>query len=676
MQWPDSSTSIRLIAAHNTCSAVLTERIRMGKGYMGKILMVDLTSREIHEEIISDEVYRKYLSGAGLAAHILYNRIPPGADPLGPDNSLGFMSGLLTGTGALFAGRWMVAGKSPLTGGWGDANCGGNFSPAIKRCGYDGIFFSGISENPVYLYINKGEVQIRDASYLWGKDAVEAEEMLIQETGGNSRVALIGPSGERLSLISGICNDRGRIAARSGLGAVMGSKKLKAVVLDGTQRIPVHDRDEMKKLSQKCNKWVQFHLPFLSGPLMAWVGALMRFLPMQLALDGMLYKTLLRKWGTVSMNQMSIEMGDAPLKNWMGSNLDFGSDKSITTNPDVFKKCEIVKYHCYSCPLGCGAICSTKGTYTETHKPEYESVLALGGLCMNNDADSIFYLNELLNRAGMDTISAGGTVAFAIECYERGILTKEDTDGLELTWGNSNDLVAFIGKMIKREGIGDLFADGSKRAAQKIGKGSLQYAMQAGGQELPMHDGRNDPGFALHYSVEPTPGRHTIGAQMYYEMFQLWKVIKKLPRIWPLYFKGSKYAVNEKKAVMGAACSKFTNVINGAGLCIFGTYLGAKRIPTFDWINAATGWNRTPEEYMEIGERIQTLKQSFNIKQGIEPKDNRLSERASGIPPLEEGANEGRTVDIDRMMSDYWKQFGWDEKTGKPTAEAMSRLEN
>ncbi|MBN2517189.1 MAG: aldehyde ferredoxin oxidoreductase family protein [Deltaproteobacteria bacterium] len=646
----------------------------MGKGYMGKILMVDLTSQEIHEEVIPDEVYRKYLSGTGLAAYILYNRIAAGTDPLGPDNILGFMSGLLTGTGVLFAGRWMVVGKSPLTGCWGDANCGGNFSPAIKRCGYDGIFFSGISEKPVYLYINNGRVEIRDASHVWGKDAVEAEKMLIQETGGHSRVALIGPSGENLSLISGICNDRGRMAARSGLGAVMGSKKLKAVVLDGAKRIPVHDRDEIKKLSQKCNKWVQFQPPFLPGSMMAWVGALMRFFPTQPALDGMLYKTLLRKWGTVSTNQMSIEMGDAPIKNWMGSNVDFDPGKSITTNSDVFKECEIVKYHCYACPLGCGGICSTKGTYAETHKPEYESVLALGGLCMNNDIDSIFYLNELLNRAGMDTISAGGTVAFAIECYERGILTKEDTDGLELTWGNSNAIVEFIRKMIKREGIGDLFADGSKRAAQKIGKGSLRYAMQSGGQELPMHDGRNDPGFALHYSVEPTPGRHTTGAQMYYEMFQLWKVIKKLPGIWPLYFKGSKYDANETKAVMGAACSKFMNVINGAGLCMFGTLLGAKRIPTFDWINATTGWHRTPEEYMEIGERIQTLKQSFNIKHGIEPKDNRLSERAFGKPPLEEGANEGRTVDIDTMMGDYWKQFGWDEKTGKPTAEAMSRL--
>ncbi|MBT8489593.1 MAG: aldehyde ferredoxin oxidoreductase family protein, partial [Deltaproteobacteria bacterium] len=476
----------------------------MGKGYMGKILMVDLTSKEIHEEVIPDNVYRQYLSGTGLASYILYNRIPAGADPLGPDNILGFMSGLLTGTGVLFAGRWMVVGKSPLTGGWGDANCGGNFSPAIKRCGYDGIFFSGISEKPVYLYINNGRVEIRDASHVWGKDAVEAEKILIQETGGHSRVALIGPSGEKLSLISGICNDRGRLAARSGLGAVMGSKKLKAVVLDGAKRIPVHDRDEIKKLSQKCNKWVQFQPPFLPGPMMAWVGALMRFFPTQLALDGMLYKTLLRKWGTVSMNQMSIEMGDAPIKNWKGSNEDFGPELSARISPDVFSGPTIARYHCYACPLGCGGRIRTDAL-GQTHRPEYETVLSLGGLCMNTDADSIFRMNDKLNRAGMDTISAGGTLAFAMECFEKGLIRPEDTDGLDLTWGNSRAMEELLDRMIHREGIGDLLADGVRKAAAKIGKGSEQYAMHVQGSEVPMHDPKFQPGLATTYKMDATP---------------------------------------------------------------------------------------------------------------------------------------------------------------------------
>ncbi|NTW17340.1 MAG: aldehyde ferredoxin oxidoreductase, partial [Syntrophaceae bacterium] len=446
-------------------------------GCMGKILWVDLATREIRDEIIPDDVYERYLSGMGLAAYILYNRIPAGADPLGPENILGFVSGLLAGTGSLFAGRWMVVGKSPLTGGWGEANCGGSFAPAIKRCGYDGIFVKGISESPVYLCVKNGSAELRDASHVWGRDAIESEEMLIAETGGKSQVAVIGPAGEKCSLISGVCNDRGRLAARSGLGAVMGAKKLKAVVLDGKRRIDVHNRAEIKRLSQMCNKWVQFQPPFLPGKMAAYVGTLMRVLPVQMAMDGLLYKTLLKKWGTGSMNQMSVEMGDSPIKNWKGTNEDWGIARSRSVNPDAIRRHEKVKYHCYACPLGCGGICTMQGKYGETHKPEYESVLSLGGLSMNADLESIFHLCDVLNRAGMDTISAGATVAFAIECYEAGILTKEDTDGLELTWGNSVAVVALIEKMVRREGIGDLLADGVKVAARKIGKNADEYAM-------------------------------------------------------------------------------------------------------------------------------------------------------------------------------------------------------
>ncbi|MEN6475526.1 MAG: aldehyde ferredoxin oxidoreductase family protein [Syntrophaceae bacterium] len=646
----------------------------MAKGYMGKVLFVDLGKGEFKEELIPDAVYEQYLSGQGLGAYLLYNRIPAGADPLGPDNILGLVSGLLTGTGSLFSGRWSAVGKSPLTGGWGDANCGGQFSPAIKHCGYDGIFFTGLSPKPVYLLIDNDKIELKDASELWGKDAVETEEMLIHTHGDDVRVACIGPSGEKLSLISGICNDRGRIAARSGLGAVMGSKKLKAVVLRGYKRIVPNNRDEMKHLSQKCNRWVQFDLPKWPGFLNAYLGAGMGLIPNQMAMDGMLYKVLLRMWGTGSMNQMSIGMGDSPIKNWKGSNADFGPSKSKTVNSDVFTKCETVKYHCYSCPLGCGGICSLSGKYSETHKPEYETVLALGGLLMNEDADSIFYLNELLNRAGMDTISAGGTVAFAIECFENGILTREDTDGLDLTWGNADAIIGLIHKMIKREGIGDILADGSKVASKKIGKGAEKFAIQAGGQEPAMHDGRGDPGFALHYSVEPTPGRHTIGAGLYYEMFQLWKKVKGLPKIMPLYMKNEKYVADEGKILQAGACSKFMNVINGSGLCMFGCFIGIKRTPTFEWLNAATGWNKTPNDYMDIGERIQTIKQAFNVKHGIEPKQFRIHDRALGIPPLLTGANKGRTVAIDKLTHDYWEHFGWDPETGKPKPETLSKL--
>jgi aldehyde:ferredoxin oxidoreductase len=647
------------------------------KSYMGKVLHVDLTSGNIHEEEISDSVYEQYLGGMGLGAYMLYEKIPAGADPLGPDNILGFLPGLLTGTGSFFTGRWMVVGKSPLTGGWGDANCGGTFSPAIKRCGYDGIFIKGISQNPVYLYVDDDVRELRDATEVWGTDTVETEEHLIdiaKTKGKKPKVACIGPAGESVSLISGISTDKGRMAARSGLGAVMGAKRLKALVLAGSKRIVPHDREEMKRLSKICNKWVQFQPPFVSGPLTAFVGALLRIMPTVMAQDGILYKIMLRKWGTVAMNQMSPEMGDSPIKNWKGSIKDWGRKKSYSSNPDVFTSCEKVKYHCYSCPLGCGGICTTEGKYSETHKPEYETVLALGGLCMNEDVEAIFYLNELLNRAGIDSISAGHAVAFAMECYEEGVITQKDTGGIELTWGNSKAIVALMEKMVKREGFGHVLADGVKQAVERLGKKTEPYAVLAGGQEPAMHDGRNDPGFALHYSVEPTPGRHTLGSHLYYEMFQLWKVAEGLPKVAPMYWKGSKYKNPEKHGQIGAINSKYMAIVNSVGACLFGVFLGAKRIRIFDWINAATGWNLTPNQYLDKAADIQTLKQAFNVKHGLEPKKMKISERALGRPAQTEGANKGRSIEIEAMMSRYWEQFGWNGDTGIPSVEQVEKI--
>jgi len=651
----------------------------MQKGFTGKILFVDLGKGFITERVIPESVYENYLAGQGLAAYILYNEIPPNADPLGPDNVLGFVPGLLTGTPSFFTGRWTVVGKSPLTGCWGDANCGGNLSPAIKRCGYDGIFFKGISEKPVYLLVTTGGAELKEASELWGMDTAVTETKLQEIHGADSRVACIGMAGEKLSLISGIANDGGRMAARSGLGAVMGSKRLKAMVLCGKARVGCADPEKMKELSRLCNKYVQLQPPLVSGSMMSYVGALMRVLPTQMAMQGMLYKFFLRKWGTISMNQTSVELGDSPIKNWGGSNIDYNSKKSKSTNPDLFIARDIARYHCFACPLGCGGKSNMsdlgKGKFKESHRPEYESVLALGGLCMNENADDIFYMNELLNRAGMDTISAGGTVAFAIECFENGILTREDTGGLELRWGDSRSIIALIEKMIKREGIGNILADGTKAAVRKIGKKAEQFAIHVGGQEPAMHDGRNDPGFNVHYAVEPTPGRHTIGCQQFYEMFSLWHSITGLPRPLLLYFKGKKYIADEEKAIMAAACSKYMNVVNSVGGCFFGAAMGSKRTPIFEWLNAATGWRKKPEQYMEIGARIQTLKQAFNIKHGVDPASIKVPDRMLGRPAQTRGANKGREVPIEKMRSDYWRQFGWDALTGKPSIESMKNLE-
>ncbi len=642
---------------------------------MGKILWIDLTSGALREEQIPEPVYEKFLGGMGLAAWVLYHHIPAGADPLGPDNILAFVPGLLTASGSLMTGRWMVAAKSPLTGTWGDANCGGSLAPAIKQCGYDGLFFTGISPKPVYLYLGHDKAELRDASDLWGKDTRETESALkARHTGRFTAIACIGPAGEKRSLIAGISNDQGRMAARAGLGAVMGAKQLKAIALQGSYPIRPADPAEMKRLTGKFARVARFKPPFLNGGGAQVLGTLLRILPLQMRQDGILYKIFLQKYGTSGLNQYSIETGDSPIRNWGGSNVDLPPARSRSVNPDRIREREFVKYHCYSCPIGCGGMTTYNQGQSESHKPEYETVLALGGMLMNDDLESIFVANEMLNRAGMDTISAGGTLAFAFECYQHGMITKEDTGGLELKWGDSAAMLKLLELIIRREGIGDLLADGSRKAAERIGQGAAQYAVQAGGQELAMHDPRNDPGFGLHAVVEPTPGRHTIGAYLYYETFQLWRRVKKAPPVRPLFYpKGSKYRSDREKAEWAALCSQFTALLNGAGGCLFAPMFGVQRYPIFEWLNAASGWNKTPDEYMQIGWNIQTLRQAFNQRERI-PLAHAINDRPLGRPPLPNGANKGRSIPIEELKRLYWTEMGWDPATGAPPAAAVEEL--
>ncbi len=651
------------------------------QGYTGKVLFVNLSTGEIRTESIPDAVYEQYLSGVGLGAYLLYQHIPAGADPLGPDNMLGFVSGLLTGTPSLVTGRWMVVCKSPITGGWGDANCGGTFSPAIKQCGYDGIFISGISKEPVYLYVDQKTVEIRSAEHVWGKDAVEAEEILQKENWKTKKpeIAVIGTAGEKLSLISGICNDGGRIAARSGVGAVMGSKRLKALVLAGNKPISCSDPKTMKDLSKElAQKMRKANLPgFVKGSFLPVMGKAMGRMKRGLPLDGMMLGMMMKRWGTVVNNTLGIPNGDSPLKNWNGSVEDYGYYHYRNLNPDNLMKIEMKKYHCFSCVVGCGGLVeiskATNGEFAQTHKPEYETCAAFGGLVLNKDLNAILYINELLNRAGMDSISAGGTVAFALECYENGVITQEMTGGIELTWGNAKSIITLVKKMIAREGIGDLLADGSKLAAQRLGASSQSFVVTAGGQEPGMHDSRMDPILAIHYSADPTPGRHTIGSGQYYDVLHLWEKVSWAPYS-GAYIKAEEYSPSEKVALKSVALSCYKELTDGAGGCLFAMTLGVNHWELFEWLNAATGWQKTPDEYMEIGKRIQTLRQMFNIKQGVDPMSFKISPRMAGAPPLQAGPNKGKTVPIEEMMRLHWKCFGWDEKTGIPTPGTLAQL--
>jgi aldehyde:ferredoxin oxidoreductase len=652
------------------------------KGYMGKILVADLSTGKCEIETVDDSVYEHVLSGVGLGAWYLCKHIPSGADPLGPDNILGITSGLLTGTGSVMTGRWMAVCKSPLTGGWGDSNCGGNLAPAIKQCGVDAIFFRGQSSSPVYLYMDNKGAEIRSAENYWGLDTVEAEERLIKDNWKKKKpaVAVIGPAGEKQSLISGISNDLGRFAARSGVGAVMGSKKLKAVVLAGTKQVKAQNVDEIKKLSKEYSDKVRrTNAPaILNGSILPLAGKARGSLKSVSPLDGMLTSMLLKKYGSIMNNTLSIHNGDAPLKNWGGSEKDYSRKFYKGLNPDKFIKREERKYHCYSCIIGCGGVCNIKdlkgGKYPHTHKPEYETAMMFGGLLMNKDTDSIFYINELLNRAGLDTISVGGSVAFAIECFENGILTIDDTDGLKLCWGDSQTIIALVEKIAVREpGIGDLLADGVKKASEKIGKGSELYAVHAGGQELPAHDPKIDPILGTTYSADPTPGRHTTSGGLYYTSSFLWEYISWLKPL-KKYPKSLDYIPSEEETLKNIAYTSFKMLVDGTGGCYYGSLTGVQHFKIFEYLNAATGWNKSPDEYIEIGKRMQTMRQLFNAKQGVDMSKFKMHDRAIGKTPLSTGHNKGITLEIDEMITLYFKAWGWDSGTGYPLESTLESM--
>ena len=648
------------------------------KGYMGKILKVNLTTGEFQEEIIPDEVYEQVLSGIGIGAYVLYKNIPENCDPLGPDNMLGFTAGLLTGTHTFMSGRWMAMAKSPATGTWCDANGGGTFAPQIKKCGYDGIFISGISPKPVYLYVGKKGPELRDASHVWGTGALAAEKKLTEECMDGKRVpriALIGESGEKLSKISGIVNDYGRIAARGGLGAVMGSKNLKAVVLNGVRRVRYSDPEKMKELTKDFAKKVQStNFPNLLTQKVVNFGVHQGTRSKKAAPSDSLplMSGVTKKWGTIAGTQTAIIQGDAPIKNWAGDNTEFTARDGKNFNADKVLKREYEKYHCYACSMGCGGKVKMsdlgKGEFKSGHKPEYETMATLGPLCMNKDADAVIYMNEMLNDAGMDTISAGATVGFAIECFENGLLTKKDTNGLELTWGNTDAIVETIKLMIKREGIGDLLADGTKAAAEKIGGKAADYAIHAGGLEPGAHDPRVTPGLGLGYSADAIPGRHTQCCNHYGEL-KLWERVSWAPEEKERPVEHD-FNITLESGIQGMGALAYRILIDVSGVCLIIGETGCTNYKLFDYMDAATGWNKNADYYMDIGRRVLTLRQMFNVKQGVKPIDNLLHKRMGS--PLSAGPTKGRSVDFEAQTKYYWEAMGFD-KDGIPTQETIKK---
>jgi aldehyde:ferredoxin oxidoreductase len=657
----------------------MSRDLDQSRGYWGRILLVDLDTGTVEHEDLPDELYERFLGGIGLAAKLLWDRIPVGADPLGPDNVLGFVPGLLTDTGSLFTGRFMVVGKSPATGGWGDANCGGYFSPFLKRCRVDGLFVRGISDKPVYLLLDEDGGELRDAGELWGLDTSSTESALKETHGKRCQVACIGPAGERKSFMAGICNDDGRIAARGGLGAVMGAKGLKAVVATGRARVGVSDKARMKQLSKDFKVAIGVDSPLnkvLGDRLLGLTGTLTRVLPGMTRQPSDLWRLLLARFGTPALTAMSAEGGDSPVKNWGGSGKDFPLSRSQKIGAEAVCRHEVEKYGCFSCPLRCGGIVSYKQgprPIDRMHKPEYETLCSFGALLLNDDLGSIMVCNDLCNRAGIDTISTGATVAFAIECFEHGLLTTADTDGLELRWGDSAAMITLVERIIARDGIGDVLADGVKLAAERIGKGSDRFAVHSGGIEVPMHDAKYDPAYLATYTCEPTPGHHTISAFTYLELQVLEKQFRRAPKLPPIAFKRSK-GKPEGKGEMLAVDSFYKMLVDASGACFFGTQVGGP-IPLVDWMNAATGWTLSADDYLAVGERIHQLRHAFNVREGINPaRDCRPHPRLYGDPPLSSGPWRNTTLDADGFIREYYRAMHWDLESGQAESAHLSQV--
>jgi aldehyde:ferredoxin oxidoreductase len=644
----------------------------MANGYWGRVLFVDLSAGSVEVKTLADETYRQYLGGYGLAARILYEHIPPAADPLGPDNMVAFMPGLLTGSGAPFSGRFMVAAKSPLTGGWGDANGGGKFGPALRAAGYDGVFVRGVSAKPVYLYLDGERAELRDASALWGLDTVATEEVIARATFPDVRVACIGPAGEKRSLISGVVNDGGRIAARCGLGAVMGAKNLKAVAARGKDSPPLADKaafDASTKgyrdlFRKKPAAWVSWMPRFIHvlAPLLGRLRMQFSGGATQIVIDNF------RLYGTTAGTALLVALGDTPIRNWAGSSAkDYPIGLAVNLSDEAVIRDKIKPYACHSCPLACGGVIRLPDGGTG-HRPEYETLASFGPTVMNSDLATVVACNEICNLAGLDTISTGVTVAFALECYERGWLPSELAGEMELRWGDGKTIVELTRRIAARQpGLGDWLADGARRAAQRLGPEAQAVAMHAGGQELPMHRGLYEPNVAAGYQMDPAPGRHTASNSGTANAPAILHYLKLQER---------SLAGRYDYAGKGAETATLVPVmraLDALGLCMFSLSFG--ELPFLAWLRAATGWGVDEAEVLRTGQRIQVLRHAFNAREGITPTGVTLPARERGEPPQDGGPLAGVTLDMDAIAQSYCQALGIDHATGWPLAETARALD-
>jgi len=622
-------------------------------GYNGKILRVNLSSERVSTDPLEEADVKKFLGGRGLAAKILFDELKAGINPLGADNKLVYATGPLASTGFPLNSRWIVTGKSPLTGIWGEALCGGSFAVQLRKAGYDALIIEGSSASPVYVNVVDDDVEVRKASHLWGKMTLETEGAIAHDLGlkarreDNPSVVCIGPAGERLVKFAAIMHTAHRAAGRTGLGAVMGSKKLKAIAVRGTGKVPVANPEKLQEMSKNV------------------------------LTECMTDKSLVyfSNYGQAGFVDSMQEMGMLPTKNFQKGTFEgFQAISGKTMTETILKR----KGTCSQCPVACKReVEVSEGPYAPVNPdyggPEYENVASLGSLLLISDLKAVSRENQLCNAYGLDTISTGVIIAWIMECYERGIVSKEEIDGVDAKWGNIKAALEFIVKIANREGVGDLLAEGIKRSSEKIGRGSERYAMEVKGLEIPMHEPRAKKGLGLAYATsirgachmqafhDPDVERNDVAPEI--------GISRALDR----------HDTSRNKVEMIKRSQDWVAVTNSLCLCTSPGWVGFNYTrPAFiaEVLNATTGSDFKVDDLMIIGERANNLCRCFNSREGMTRKDDYLPPRFTE-ESLPDGPSQGQSIsrkELADMLDSYYELRGWDEETGNPAKNKLEQL--
>ncbi|MGI5920891.1 MAG: aldehyde ferredoxin oxidoreductase family protein [Syntrophomonadaceae bacterium] len=593
-------------------------------GWIGKLLRVNLTTGTITRETLNKEDAKKYIGARGLGTKMYTDEVDPKIDPLDPNNKIIFMTGPLTGTFAASGGRYNVITKGPLNGTIAASNSGGSWGPELKYAGYDGIIFEGKAEKPVYLWINNDQVELKCAEAVWGKDVPTTTEMLQAETNDEAKVACIGPAGENLVKFACIMNEYNRAAGRSGVGAVMGSKNLKAVVVRGTKGVKVADVEGFKAAVLDARAKLKAH-PVTGAGLAAY--------------------------GTNILVNILNEHGGLPVKNFSEGAVFPNAEK---ISGEYQAEHNLVRNKgCFGCPIGCGRVTKNKGKYQGAGEgPEYEATWGFGSNMLIDDFEAICKANFLCNELGMDPITLAATIACAMEMLEKGIIPAEKTN---LTWGDTDALLEAVKQTAYREGFGDELAEGSYRLGEKYGH--PEFSMSAKKQELPAYDPRGQQGIGLQYATSNRGGCHVRGYLTSPEVLGI--PVKMDPD------------TTEGKPAMVKLFQDLTALVDSSGTCLFTTFgIGLPEVAA--QLRTATGVDFSDEDYLLAGERIWNLERLFNLKAGLSAKDDTLPPRLLN-EPMKSGAHQGKVVRLDIMIPEYYELRGWD-KNGVPTDAKKQEL--